>query len=385
MCGNISNYTTSSFAIKLVFALLLWILIIIDSIKKKYDLRTLFSIKYSRNIYLLTGGFLALFLITLTWSKSIPFGTNKILSFATGIVPIIFAFKYILDTMNKTRISIFYFSIIAASILFVVLIVILKPFNYNGNYIISATKWSHVIYAHFALISYLILLLTILFIKNNFYISIGLLASLIGIYISGLRAGMLGAVIFTIPIIIIFLLDKTRTKKNLFYTAVIVLTAITFCYFYSTTEKTVVNRIDNLAGYKNLKFNRDETLLTRLDGFRIAYEMFKDHPVGGAGFGGFKNYKGTWFSNSHKYPHNIFLEFLSETGLFGLVLFLAFLIYMLKNLQKISPFLTIMFLTGLWYALFSKDIPSQSLLFLFIAFTSISSDRTKAIKLIFIK
>ena len=39
-----------------------------------------------------------------------------------------------------------------------------------------------------------------------------------------------------------------------------------------------------------------------------------------------------------------------------------------KTLQKISLYLVVLFFTGLWFALFSKDIPSQSLLFIFTAF-----------------
>jgi len=267
-------------------------------------------------------------------------------------------------------------------VLFVILIVLLKPFDYNGNYIISATKWSHVIYAHFALITFLILLMTILFYKGKYiiFISIGLFTSLIGIYISGLRAGMLGAVIFTIPVIVIALLDKKSIKKNIYFALLVIIAGSVFCYVYSKTEKTVMTRIDNLAGYQNMKFNSDETLLTRIDGYRIAFNMFKEHPIGGAGFGGFKNYKGNWFTNSHKYPHNIFLEFLAETGSVGCLYFLFFLFYLVNVLRKISPFLLILFFTGLWFALFSKDIPSQSLLFVFISFTALSAEKIIALR-----
>jgi O-antigen ligase len=283
--------------------------------------------------------------------------------------------------MDKTRTKVFYLSIITASLLFVVLIVLIKPFDYNGNYIISATKWSHVIYAHFTLITYLILLITLLYNKarNIIYLSTGLLASLIGIYISGLRAGLLGAILFTIAILIIFIFDKTSIKKNLLYVVGVIFLAVIICFIYSKTEEVIINRIENLAGYEDMKFKSDETLLTRIDDFRIAWEMFREHPLAGAGFGSFKNYKGNAFSNSQKYPHNIFLELLGETGIIGLLYFLFFLFYIIKTLKKISPYLIIIFLTGFWFALFSKDIPSQSLLFIFISFssTSIITETTK--------
>ncbi len=61
----------------------------------------------------------------------------------------------------------------------------------------------------------------------------------------------------------------------------------------------------------------------RTDYYRASWEMLREHPWLGVGFGGYS------FTNDKRqrylYPHNYFLEIGSETGLIGLVLFCVFL------------------------------------------------------------
>jgi len=77
------------------------------------------------------------------------------------------------------------------------------------------------------------------------------------------------------------------------------------------------------------------------------------------------------------YPHNIFLEILSELGLIGLTLFI-FLFYPFKRLFNLSEKYNMLVLLGLLYALVSHDLPQNPALMIFnvlsiVSFKSVSS------------
>lgn len=59
----------------------------------------------------------------------------------------------------------------------------------------------------------------------------------------------------------------------------------------------------------------------------ISLEIFKSNPVTGVGFGGWKVESNT----THKYPHNVVFELLSETGIIGLLLIIFLTIKVYKN------------------------------------------------------
>tara|TARA_Y100001968_G_C19338982_1_gene708429 strand:- start:192 stop:1217 length:1026 start_codon:yes stop_codon:yes gene_type:complete len=72
------------------------------------------------------------------------------------------------------------------------------------------------------------------------------------------------------------------------------------------------------------------------DAFQLAYQMFKSHPFTGVGM---NNYKyGCLNINEFKrdvcwnHPHNFYLQFLTETGLIGLSMFLFYIFLIFKNI-----------------------------------------------------
>jgi O-antigen ligase len=65
---------------------------------------------------------------------------------------------------------------------------------------------------------------------------------------------------------------------------------------------------------------------TRLDYLNSAFNLFLENPLFGNGFGSFVE-----IGVSHKYPHNVYIELLSETGLFA---FLLLIFIILKNSFK---------------------------------------------------
>lgn len=71
------------------------------------------------------------------------------------------------------------------------------------------------------------------------------------------------------------------------------------------------------------------------------WNMLNDRPVLGAGFGGypivFKPYHEKTFIEIFQYPHNIVLNFWSETGLVGLIVFGWIVVIWVRSAYRVSP------------------------------------------------
>lgn len=116
------------------------------------------------------------------------------------------------------------------------------------------------------------------------------------------------------------------------------------------------------------------SVVGRFNRFDTAYSMFIDSPMFGKGIGSFSYYY--WGLDTSGYAHNIFLEFLSELGLIGLISFLALLLYGIFNFvkynknKKIDIYQVVIFIGTVYLlinACVSSDINGNRLLFAFIA------------------
>ena len=58
--------------------------------------------------------------------------------------------------------------------------------------------------------------------------------------------------------------------------------------------------------------------------FSAAWRIFMDNPLTGVGLKNFREVCTRYTEHCHPHPHNIYLEFLSESGVFGFVFFIAF-------------------------------------------------------------
>lgn len=93
----------------------------------------------------------------------------------------------------------------------------------------------------------------------------------------------------------------------------------------------------------------DPNFIARVDLFSRAANIFAEYPLGGVGIGGYA------VGLIRDYPHNIVLEIASELGLLGLLLWAATVIFMLRA-TKANQLLRVMFLQGIFYAMFSGDL-----------------------------
>lgn len=111
---------------------------------------------------------------------------------------------------------------------------------------------------------------------------------------------------------------------------------------------------------------KDESTSIRLDYYQQAISLWLTHPVLGNGIGSFPVLIG--HGDVQNYPHNIILELLSELGIVGCAIFLLMLLLSIKSLK--NQFLTkepikLLILMLCFYvllnALVSADIPDRTL------------------------
>jgi O-antigen ligase len=169
---------------------------------------------------------------------------------------------------------------------------------------------------------------------------------------------------------IIYYTKNTKYILILFMLVVIAATFIMKSGVFSTT----ISRLEVLF----TEHNGGNSANGRIERYKVALEMFKNHPVFGCGIGSFP----LFFSSidSRDYPHNIFLELLSETGMVGFLVFICSVTIAITRFYKANKnnkynilciAIFISFLYMFLNAMISGDINDNRLLFTFIALSSI--------------
>lgn len=114
---------------------------------------------------------------------------------------------------------------------------------------------------------------------------------------------------------------------------------------------------------------------SRLDFYKLSLELFWDNPVFGVGFGGWGLYEE---NTKHFYPHNIFLEVMSEAGLLGFLL----LLFLLSRVFLLDVALAYLVLMALAVMLFSGDFSylRYPLFFLLLGDISLKCGRCSSLR-----
>jgi len=349
-------------------------MIVIDIKKSNFNYKSFAKSKYFKRLLTILIVFTLLLLTTLSYSFNPLFGTKKLLGFIISTIPTIIAFSYLLKTNNETRVKVFMISLTVAAVFSVFLILILQPFSYYDMNIKNITSWSHVIYGRFIGSVYLIILFFYLNTKDKTLITFfpfAFAVIIVGVYLSGLRAMILGVSILTPITLLISFLQKKVNIKKIAALVVAIAASITVIITVIPGNEILTGRLENLQDFEKLRFNVDGPIQTRYHFYKISIEILKEYPILGVGFGGFRNYKNDVATQARKYPHNLFLEFAVELGIPG-ILFCIYLLYLIfSSAKKISIEVFIFFLFALWLAMFSKDISSQSLLWIGLAFVGV--------------
>ncbi len=363
--SEISNYKPYSFYLKGISSIILLILCWIDfkfnigSTTKKFQLN---------NKRMLAIKFLFVFLptISLLYSHNIELGIMKVIYILISVIPSIFVFLYFLQTSSRDRVKIFLNTILFIGLLFGLVSLIFSPYNPTTWYSFELSRWSHVIAGRFLSIDVVIILLLHFssYVKSKFTLVGVSTILLVSTYFVGLRAAFLGIIILIIALVIFSIISKK--KEALLSISISLFFSIIVIFLVSQLNATSTNRYSKLQTNEVGKFD-DGAINARLIAYEVSWKNIKKHPVLGIGFGGFNNKEISGDIATIKYPHNLLIEIQLELGLIGSIFFGVLLGLMFWRAYKFSIPIFIFLLFSFWLAMFSKDISTQTQLWIGIA------------------
>ncbi len=408
--SGISNSSTISFLIKLVSSSILFLFFFIHLKISDFSLKSFYNSYAIKKILLIIITIIVYLGITLSYSLNPAYGAQKIINILISVVPNIIVLYYLITFADKELFKNYSVNIIAVGlILTLIAVLIFQPFDHSTIYQFSPQRWSHVFIGRMVSFLSLIVFLFIMSAKDFNKIIIYSIIFTIGMYLTyltGLRSALIGLMLFAIISLGWSFYKKNLTAVHLYSIFLILILTATFI-FITPEEFTTSERISNMLKIENLEFGGDAPILTRVESYKISWQMFEEKPLFGWGLGGFNGFNNIEWTRIQKYPHNLILEILAELGIMGFLVFSALFVVILKamlnakslmfNGQKkifnhkfpqtgqssiqypatiLSPhFLLLTFFFCLWLAMFSKDISTQGFLWLFIVFVGEWAER----------
>jgi len=380
--SGISNYSLSALILKILSSGILLSVFFIHNRQKNESIKSFFKSRTVKHIVKVLIIIIFYLVVTVLYSLNPKYGTHKVISILVSIVPNIMVTYYLLTNSSSREYLSYFLHIISAGFLFILLsIIIIQPFDHSTVYQFSQFRWSHVFIARtisFLTLIVFLLLLTTKETKSIFFYFLIFITGLSITYLSGARAVIIGIVIFS-TFGFLWQLYKRRISLNHLYSIILII--ISFIILVNLTPKQfeTEQRFQNMLKIDDGEFGGDGAILSRIQTYILSLQMIKEKPIIGWGLGSFNGFNNLRWTTMQKYSHNIVLELLSETGAIGLLLFLFMCFKILKNIfsaeflifeqsSSIRIFLFITFFFSLFLAMFSKDISSQSLLWLFLIF-----------------
>lgn len=366
--STISNYSPGSYLLKSLFSALLLFFIYNDLRAKKTRIKEVFSPLLGDTSFYSLILLLVLTGLSLLYSENRIFGFEKWMSITVGVTPLIISFSYLFITRTPLRERVFFYSLIFWGVFISMLILITDPFYYDTLYMFSWTRWSHVILGRLlgpvVLITFLLIMTSSSGRRLSVLIPVNLFIFL-GLYHTGHRSTVLCIIIMEI-LISAYSIIKKRSRIGFILLITAALSAA-YIFIMPLENQAIKRRYSNMFSstengkIKNIENLNDGSIISRIEAFNISLRKFADKPVLGWGFGGFRTYYISDLPLWMKYPHNIVLEFAAELGIAGLFLLGLILFSIIRGAASVSPSVLFYFIFSFLLALFSKDIPSQSL------------------------
>ena len=178
-----------------------------------------------------------------------------------------------------------------------------------------------------------------------------------------LSGGRGGIVLLVILLIVTVIINMGKKSYKIIVPAVFFLVVVRY------TVPWLINLFGiNIKGITRIMSFISGDLINdgRFELYSQSLSLFGENPVFGNGIGSIFHYL-------HSYSHNLFMDILAESGIFGLVLFIMVLVIFLKKLfvlfrqGSLFRFLTYIFICGMTLNLFSGYVWTNQLVWLPIA------------------
>lgn len=346
-----------------------------ESIKELFD-----KLKENRQFILILLSFLVYITLSLLWTTNFAFGLLKLSHIIIGNLSLLILFFFLCQNKNILTITfkfIILFVIITGTIAFLI-----QPFNLTSTYSFELTRWSHVVYGRFSGLSVVLVFLFLTnaddkFNKIIFYLLLFYLFLILSY--TGLRAGTI-SVFVTLIMYFIYNIIKDENKRKIFTDFVITLLILTTAYLISINlfHSSLGERLNSIKEMVSFGKTDDGTINSRLEAYKTGFKIFRENFIFGAGLGSFNSHHfGSDIGVILLYPHNIVIEFLCELGIVGFLYFMLFIYSVVKNLIKQKSELLLILIYGLILGMFSKDLSSNGLIWMFLSIFNLKKNNLK--------
>lgn len=328
---QLHNILPKFFDLTVFFGAVVVLAILINILKKNLRIPRIHP-----KLFLPYIGMAILMFLSLTYTSSPIYGTDKFLKFITFIALATFAPIFLFK--NETILKRFFYTIISVSTLTnIVALIVGRRIRGEAVLAFSADYLTLGIISGMGVLIILFYFIRGKNIKKQLLWFIILLINLVGLVYSSARAPIF-VLIFTVILMLLFSFNiKTfRISKSalLFFILIVFLISLSFLFFPELT-KVSLGRIKGIF----LEMGNGLTPIEeRLGMFSVALRGLYLYPLLGVGVGGYSTF--AYKIDQTSYPHNMLLEAGSELGIFGLfllILFIGFCFFRLLHLKKNKP------------------------------------------------
>ncbi len=306
--------------------ILIVLILTIDILKrKKINIKNPILYGYFTYLFAIILSVIASYIID---ENSFIYAFNDLLRFIIWMLPII----YFLNTKDDLKDNQKYVSINMLCLMIFMLLqifVFLINHNFDLKYIYNAKEitlcWSN-FSTHIALLfmmCYPFILYLYLESKKKIFLLFALIAIIIPVYLQ--CRGSILALIPTFIISIIILFKKSNDKKKTFLDIIYCMIIPIIIIILTTYFTGILDKMLNILFDKGLDDNGRFIL------YKVGIENFIKHPIFGTGSHTSIYYLNLNYNTMIKNYHNIYLQILSCTGIFGFIMFIYFIICIIKE------------------------------------------------------
>jgi len=249
-------------------------------------------------------------------------GIKKAILFAVAVVLPYMIVRFFFKTYKQIKVFLFTILVLATGIAIILIFISFSPIYYGGRLqLFEANPIPTATLLAVGIIIAVIGLNSNLFSKTiqgkAIYIVIIPLC-LYGMFLSGVRGPLISVIIGLAFYLLIMYIRQPRMWIRM--AVIVILLLMTF----NVWNPYITSKVPNIKIYSPQKIIKGASAQQRLEQYQATKRLFAQRPLLGGGTAGYSQ------RTEFGYPHNIFLEIVSDNGLIGLLVFLCFLISVLR-------------------------------------------------------
>jgi len=245
-------------------------------------------------------------------------GIKKAILFAVAVVLPYMIVRFFFKTYKQIKVFLFTILVLATGIAVILIFISFSPIYYGGRLqLFEANPIATATLLAVGLIIAVIGLNSNLFSKTiqGKAICIAIIPlCLYGMFLSGVRGPLISVIIGLAFYLLIMYIRQPMIWTRM--AVIVVLLLMTFNVWYPY----IASKVPNIRAYSPEALIQGKSVKERLERYQGAIKLFAQRPLLGGGTNSYEQR-----TKLDEYPHNIFLEIVSENGLIGLLVFLGFL------------------------------------------------------------